>query len=303
MSSIPPCWNEDLEEDGAQGKGGTDELGLSLKKLDDRDALIARIRELPAVGNTLGTPSFDTHCAAASQGPVIMINHCEWRSDILLNLHGSPPSLIHTSNDFYHRANAIADRLLSARKKHRLESMQYRRAIRSVLKELYELVGRPVIDRLRTLNIPEQSRVWWCPTSVFCSLPLHAMGPIPSKGKGKKYFSDMYISSYTPTLSALVQSRESRVLQMSDRPSLAIIAPPEESLPGVKEEIEVIKRVFGRLDTLNNVVVLESATSETVIDTLQEHHLVHFACRGSPRRRKTVQFLTQALRRRSSYTT
>ena len=56
--------------------------------------------------------------------------------------------------------------------------MEYEDTLVSVLKALYDLVGRPVIQRLRGLNVPEQSRIWWCPTSVFCSLPLHAMGPI-----------------------------------------------------------------------------------------------------------------------------
>ncbi|KAI0298418.1 hypothetical protein B0F90DRAFT_1734469, partial [Multifurca ochricompacta] len=80
---------------------------------------------------------------------------------------------------------------------------QYKRALRSVLEGLYKLVGEPVIDKLHTLGVPEQSRIWWCPTSVFCSLPLHAMGPIPSNDGVKRYFSDLYIPSYTPTLSAL----------------------------------------------------------------------------------------------------
>ena len=125
----------------------------------------------------LKPPLFDTLRSAASHGPVIIINHCKWRSDILILLHNSPPSLIPTSDGFYTRANKLQDQLLAERKKG-LESDAYEDALRTVLKELYELVGQPVIKRLNELEVPEQSRVWWCPTSVFCSLPLHAMGPI-----------------------------------------------------------------------------------------------------------------------------
>jgi CHAT domain-containing protein len=154
--------------------------------------------------------------------------------------------------------------------------MQYQRALRSALKDLYELVGKPIINRLHDLNIPEQSRVWWCPTSVFCSLPLHAMGPISSNDKVKKYFSDVYISSYIPTLSALIKSREPSA-HTSDPPSLQIIAPPEMTLPGVREELDVIKRVLkGSVDN----TILEDATSETAKECLRQHRFAHFACHG-----------------------
>jgi len=81
---------------------------------------------------------------------------------------------------------------------------KYEDTLRSVLKELYKLVGLLVIKRLNELNIPEQSQIWWCPTLVFCSLPLHAMGPIPSDMGHPQYFLDLYIPSYTPSLSALI---------------------------------------------------------------------------------------------------
>jgi len=148
--------------------------------LDDRDKLISQIRTRKGFESFLKPPSFDNLRSAAVRGPVIMINHCRWRSDIIILLRDSPPSLIPTSDDFYDRANKLRDQLLDARKKG-LGSVEYEDALRSVLEELYELVGRLVIQRLNELHVPEQSWVWWCPTSALCSLPLHAMGPIPSE--------------------------------------------------------------------------------------------------------------------------
>ncbi|KAI0247156.1 CHAT domain-containing protein, partial [Lactifluus subvellereus] len=102
------------------------------------------------------------------------------------------------------------------------------------------------------------------------------MGPIPSKDKVKRYFSDVYVPSYTPTLSALIKSRESSV-QTSDPLSLLVIAPPDTSLIGVGEEIEVIRRSLGSsIDS----AVLEDATSETTIESLRHHRLAHFTCHG-----------------------
>ena len=211
MSTVPGG-NMETDSSGVEGSEGLDPFGRLLVKqrklLEERNSLVSQVRSLPDFKSFLMSPSFDTLRSAASQGPVIMINHCKWRSDILILLHDSPPSLITTIDDFYDRAIQLSDRLVKTRNEHRLESKQYQRILRSTLQGLYELVGRPVIEEFHKLKIPEQSRVWWCPTSVFCSLPLHAMGPIPSDDGVKRYFSDLYIPSYTPTLSALIESRK-----------------------------------------------------------------------------------------------
>ncbi|KAH9022593.1 hypothetical protein EDB84DRAFT_493680 [Lactarius hengduanensis] len=209
--SIPPSHKLSIDDGATDDVRAVDPFGRLLLKqrmlLKGRDNLISQIQALPGFDSFLKSPSFDTLRSAASSGPVIVINHSSWRSDILILLHNTSPSLIPTPHDFYDRASALRDKLLESRLKYGLSSSDYDETLASVLAELYELVGKPVIDRLRELQVPEQSRIWWCPTSVFCSLPLHAMGPIPSDDGEKRYFLDLYICSYTPTLSALIQSR------------------------------------------------------------------------------------------------
>ena len=175
--------------------------------LKERHKLISQIRGLPGYDRFLTFPLFNTLQSAASSGPVIIINHTFWRCDIMILHHNTSPSIIPTPDDFFDRASALKDKILISRVKDGLDSSQYDETLASVLTELYELVGKPVIDRLRHLQIQEQTRMWWCPTSVFCSLPLHATGPIPSDGGELCYFLDLYICSYTPSLSALIQSR------------------------------------------------------------------------------------------------
>ncbi|KAH9026048.1 hypothetical protein EDB85DRAFT_199584 [Lactarius pseudohatsudake] len=119
-----------------------------------------------------------------------------------------PPSVFFTPPNFHNHANQLKGQLLHTQKERGLDSKDYDFTLASVLADLYELVGKPVIERLRQLNVPEKSRVWWCPTSAFCSLPLHAMGPIPSDHSDRLYFMDLYICSYIPTLSALIESRK-----------------------------------------------------------------------------------------------
>ena len=252
----------------------SDLVAQQRKLLDDRNKLISKIQTLPGFDTFLRPPSFDTLRYAASGGPVIIINHCEWRSDILLLLHNSSPSLISTSDDFYSRANKLQGQLLGARKKG-LESDGYEDTLCFVLKELYELVGRSVIKRLNELGVPEQSRVWWCPTSVFCSLPLHAMGPIPSDVGPPRYFLDLYIPSYTPSLSALMESRKLGS-QVAGKPSILLVVHPDENMPQALKEMKVVQAV----DTEVTTLISAKATPTRALESLQDHRFAHIVCHG-----------------------
>ena len=279
--SITPSGRPEMEGGDAQRGDGTDPFGrLVIKRrklVEERDALVSQIQGLPGFEGFLKAPSFDTLRFAASRGPVIFINHSWWRSDILIVFHNHLPCSIPTDNDFYDRANTLRDELAQARK-HGLDSREDQDALCSVLKDLYELVGESVIKTLKLSGVPDQSRVWWCPTSVFCTLPLHAMGPIPSSDPSKRYFSDFYIPSYTPSLSALIESRRASS-QMLERPSLLLVAHPEDSLPGVKGEIKVIKRALKSRVKVTSLVSTES-TPSTVIEALRGSRFAHFACHG-----------------------
>ena len=245
------------------------------KLLAKRKELVSQIQASPGFENFLKTRSFDDLRAAALFGPVIIINHSKWRSDILIVLHDAHPFLITTPDDFYDRAIELRNRLVGTRQNNTLESRQYQRALRFVLKSLYELVGEPVIKELRRLKIPEQSRIWWCPTSVFCSLPLHAMGPIPSDDGVRRYLSDLYIPSYTPTLSALIESRKPGKSSL-EKPSVLLVANPDGALQGAWPEIWFIKR----LDTKVTTLLGKGANTSAVLAGLRDHRFVHFVCHG-----------------------
>ena len=253
----------------------SDLVSRQRKLLDDRNELISQLQTLPGFDAFLKPPSFDALRSAASNGPVIIVNHCEWRSDILILLHNSPPSLISTSDDFYARANKLQGQLLGERKKG-LESDRYEDALCYVLKELYELVGRSVIKRLNELGVPEQSRVWWCPTSVFCSLPLHAMGPIPSEVGPTRYFLDLYIPSYTPSLSALIESRKPGSQVAGKRPSILLVAQPDENMPKALKEMKAVQAVDTEVTTLFST----KATPTRTLARLRDHRFVHIVCHG-----------------------
>jgi CHAT domain-containing protein len=270
-----PLWPNKGDLDGSKEMDPFGRIVVKQRKLSkERAGLITEIRSLRGFENFLSAPSFDALRSAAARGPVIIINHSKYRSDIIILLHNSPPSVISTHNIFYNRAQDLKDRLLATRKEG-LDSTEYEEALEFVLEALYDLVGRPVIQRLKELNIPVQSRIWWCPTSVFCSLPLHAMGPIRSEGPVKLYFSDLYISSYTPTLSALIESRKPGPHSF-EKPSILLVAQPDESMPGAWEEMALVRRLSTKVTTL----LSKRATPSSVMRQLEDHRFAHFSCHG-----------------------
>ncbi|KAH9994310.1 CHAT domain-containing protein [Russula compacta] len=274
ISGSQPVWMEDGPPRGREGMDPVGRLVMKQRKLvEERDRLISQIRAQPGFDSFLIPPSFDALRSAAAGGPVILINHSKWRSDIII-LHGSLTSLIPTSEDFYGHAKGLHDKLLAARKKG-LDSFEYEDALEEVLEHLYDLVGHPVIQRLHELKIPEQSRVWWCPTSAFCSLPLHAMGPIPSNYPTKLYFSDIYISSYTPTLSALIESRKPS-MQSSDTPSMLLVVQPDAEMPNSLQEMHIVQTVCPLVETLSG----KKATPIATLDRLRKHQFAHISCHG-----------------------
>ncbi|KAH9059495.1 CHAT domain-containing protein [Lactarius vividus] len=283
--SVTPSGRPEMEDGVAESMDWTvmDPFGRLVVKrqklVEERNALISQIRGQPRLGKFLKTPSFTTLRSAVSRGPVILINHSFWHSDILIIFHDNLPCSIPTTNGFFDRAKKLRDELVEARK-HDLDSCEYQDALSYLLKGLYELVGELVIKRLRLLGVPEQSRIWWCPTSVFCSLPLHAMGPIPSSNSNtsdEQYFSDLYIPSYTPSLSALIESRNASPRAL-EKPSLLLVAQPDDSLPGVKGEIKVIRALKAQTTVAD--LVSSEATASSVVEGLRGSHFAHFACHG-----------------------
>jgi len=154
----------ELNDGKAEGPDEIDPFSRLVVKqrelLEVRNSIITQIQAFPGLEQFLMSPSFETLRSAAAHGPVIIINHSEWRSNIIILLHDAPPSLIHLTTDFYSRANRMRDELFDARRKG-LDSKEYEDALSFVLVELYDLVGRQVVERLDLLSVSEQSRVWW----------------------------------------------------------------------------------------------------------------------------------------------
>ncbi|KAG1880056.1 CHAT domain-containing protein [Suillus subluteus] len=98
------------------------------------------------------------------------------------------------------------------------------------LRELWVEIMHPVVENLSKFAKPG-SRIWWCPTSFFNFMPLHAAGEYR---RGGKSLAQLYISSYTPSLTVLIKAR-----RRHDQP-----------LPMLFATIEPFKSVFLMCDEL-----------------------------------------------------
>jgi CHAT domain-containing protein len=125
-------------------------------------------------------------------------------------------------------------------------------------------------------------RVTWCATGPLAFLPLHAAGIYGNTaGKNPIKASDFVVSSYTPSLAALIRPR--RNLPHQKPPQIMMVSQPatpnHNQLPGTIEEARIVKKHFP-----DQVYHLDhtDATVAAVLAALDsdQHNWLHLACHG-----------------------
>ncbi|KAH9474316.1 hypothetical protein JR316_0012774 [Psilocybe cubensis] len=227
---------------------------------EEWDETVEKIRKIDGFENFLQAPQFKQLQAAAVEGPVIIVNISSYRCDAIIILHHSPPVLVPLPQ-------ARSETLLDHATK-----LQSSREIVGVLRDIWRTIGHPVVERLSDIGIAQKSRIWWCPTSALCALPLHAAGPYR---RGERNLPDIYISSYTPTLSALIRAR-SKISKSQGVPKLLVVGQSGKDLHRVKNEVDVIRRYEDNVDVLMD----SEATRNAVLSGIMDHSRVHLACHG-----------------------
>jgi CHAT domain-containing protein len=101
------------------------------------------------------------------------------------------------------------------------------------------------------------------------------MGPIPSDADPPRYFLDLYIPSYTPSLFALIDSHKPNS-QTFEKPSMLLVAQPDVAMVYALDEIRAVQRASSRPTTL----IGSTATPTVVLERLRDHRFVHIVCHG-----------------------
>ncbi|KAG1720955.1 CHAT domain-containing protein [Suillus paluster] len=158
-----------------------------------------------------------------------------------------------------------------------------------LLRKIWDEIMLPIVDVLlgHDLKVKRRSRIWLCPTAAFTSIPLHAAHPSRTKadGSGRELsLEDIYVCSYTPTLSALIRSRQAMKTRATS-PSFVAIG---QSQPGagqgtalatVDSELELVHKLVPpnfNFSTLSG----DEATQAGALDALRRNTWVHLACHG-----------------------
>ncbi|CAE6536021.1 unnamed protein product [Rhizoctonia solani] len=249
--------------------------------------LIAEARAFHGFEDFLRPVKANRIVRAARNGPVVVINCHAARCDALLILTGqdnikllSLPSF--TAREAQNarselesclRRKGLRQRGVKARSTPRHESN-----IANVLLALWKDVVKPVLDFLQFQNdisMGTLPHITWCPTGPMSFLPLHAAGDYDQSGS--RVF-DYVISSYTPTLTALLGAAPSSLSPASRVLAIAQAHTPGHTpLPGTTSELAYVKaHVQNKADYLQ--LIDRHATAMNVLDAMDQHDWVHLAC-------------------------
>lgn len=158
--------------------------------------------------------------------------------------------------------------------------------ITDALGRIWEAVTRPALDALGYSGAgPGEPlpRLWWIPCGLMSLLPLHAAGVFdPALGHWSDSVHDRVVSSYAVTLRTLLRSQidGAQIDSTHSNSDMLVIAPDDETLPGVPRERETLKRYVAAGGGLDGMLS-DGLSASRVCGLLTRYNIVHFACHGS----------------------
>ena len=236
--------------------------------------VVTDIRNLPGLSRFLLPALFADLQRAASEGPVVIVFLERDPVHIPLQI---------TQTDARELSKELRTLTVCATRD------DVTKELASFLRKLWYQIVSPIVSCLQ-MSHPSQSRIWCCPSAEFSTLPLHAAGPYR---KGQHNLSQLYISSYTPTLTALIRARRHDPSNSTtDHKHLIAIgraqAAGESELVSVGAELDDIHQSINGLATFTRIDGDESRISR-VVEELGMNEWVHFACHGLPNQQRPFE--------------
>ncbi|MBO3752127.1 CHAT domain-containing protein [Streptosporangiaceae bacterium NEAU-GS5] len=205
---------------------------------------------------------------AAVGGPVIIVNVSKHRSDALIVTQDRQPLVVPLPDLSHSDVMHWAEVLLG-------DADGRSHALRKIAARLWKVFADPVWRAARPY-LGADKRVWWCPTGPLTALPLHA-----ASLDGRNALLDLVVSSYTPTLGALIAARRPAAGKKTAMFTGLRVTPERDGwtwgeLPEVDTEGEIFRRHFPDAVMLRE----ERATLANVTVQLPRTGWAHWSCHG-----------------------
>ncbi|KAG8734697.1 hypothetical protein FRC10_011528 [Ceratobasidium sp. 414] len=276
-----------LSAESLSDQSALEEVAQRQRRLaETHERLVERARSLPGLGNFLRSSDPTSLLAASRTGAVVIINiHLGQCHALVMRPHATAVECVSLTNLSHDKAATARIRLTRSLRSQGRTGRGVRNkpksegTIEDILCMLWTDVAKPVLDFLgytRNGSTNELPHITWCTTGPLTLLPLHAAGDYSKPGCS---LFDFAISSFTPSLSALLVSPPKPNMSTSILAIGQALTPNFSPLPGTKAELDQIsKRVDSRwLTRLEG----EAATTSAVLSSLDNHSWAHFACHAS----------------------
>ncbi|KAG1740410.1 CHAT domain-containing protein [Suillus paluster] len=247
------------------------------------EAVVAEIRNVPDFSQFLLPLSYRDLQAAASHGPVIILIASSYSCNaVIVPTSGEPRHVPFSSVTLEHLEMLKNDFTREIRHAGLMGPTEPRKDLRVLLRKIWDVIMLPIVNVLQhDLKLQRRSRIWLCPTAAFTSIPLHAAHPFRTK---EPCLEDLYVCSYTPTLSALIRSRQMMKTRTAP-PSFVAIGQSQPGagqgtvLAAVDSELELVHKLIPpsvKFTTLSG----DDATQAGALDALRCNTWAHLACHG-----------------------
>ncbi|KAG1893016.1 CHAT domain-containing protein [Suillus fuscotomentosus] len=238
-------------------------LALALSLRHNKKGTIADICEATQLCRC--PPLYEDLQAAAHQGPAIILNAIKYLYSAII---------VPTSGDPHHgNTRSISD-----------DPNGVEDGFNSALAD--NMARDHAAHRQRTRTRPQTKAPFSNLAVSYCNFHLHAAHPFQTKvdrSVKEQCLEDLYICSYTPTLSSLVRSRQS--MKKCVPPSFVVIGQGQlgagtgKALLTVDSELELVHKLIPA--TANRTIISgDTATRAGSLEALQQNTWMHLACHG-----------------------
>ncbi|KIJ60795.1 hypothetical protein HYDPIDRAFT_32008 [Hydnomerulius pinastri MD-312] len=258
--------------------------------VEEWNKVVEEIRTFEGFSRFLLPPVFADLREAACEGPIIILIASKVSCDAVIVLHTQLP--IHV------QLQITLQELLDLAQKH-LSNIRHSdgpnyNIFMEVMGNLWRKAISPVVPELKTL-LGKGSRIWWCPTSLFTAFPIHSAGEYI---RGGQVLSKLFISSYTPSVCALIKARTHMKTPLDIKFAAIGQANPSFSswqpLHYVDPEVEEVEKLLSKplvpftkplVPFTKPLVPFTKLTSsksmkQQALRMLQDHQWFHLSCHG-----------------------